>query len=158
MTNSPGTTGRYAILCSRFNDLVVDRLEVGARRALVRSGAADDDVETHWVPGALELPIVAKALAESGRFDAIVVLGAVVRGDTYHFEIVANTSAAGLSQVALATGVVITNGILTVDSMEQALDRAGGKSGNKGADAAMAAVETAAIIQAALGSGSSAAC
>ena len=146
MTQSPDTVARYAILCSRFNDLVVDRLEVGARRVLVKSGAADDDVETYWVPGALELPIVAKALAESGRFDAIIVLGAVVRGDTYHFEIVANTSAAGLSQVALETGVVITNGILTVDSMEQALDRAGGKSGNKGADAAMAAVETAAIV------------
>ncbi len=147
MSLTTEATGRYAILCSRFNDLIVDRLEVGARRALVRSGVADANIDTHWVPGALELPLVAKALAESGKFDAIVVVGAVIRGETYHFEIVANTSAAGLNQVALATGVVIANGILTVDTMEQALDRAGGKSGNKGADAAMAAVETAATIR-----------
>lgn len=138
---------RVALVCSRFNDLVVDRLEHGARRALVRLGVADEAVDTLWVPGALEIPIVAKAAAESGRYDAVVGIGAVLRGATYHFEVVANQSAAALSRVALDSGVVVTNAILTVDTMEQALDRAGGKAGNKGADAAVAAVETLELLR-----------
>lgn len=138
---------RLALVCSRFNDLVVERLERGARDALCRHGVADAAVTTVWVPGAWELPIVARAMAVAGGLDAIVALGAVVRGDTYHFEVVANQSAAGLSRVALDTGVVVANGVLTVDTMEQALDRAGGKAGNKGADAAMAAIETVDVIR-----------
>ena len=133
---------RFALVCSRFNDLVVERLERGARQAFVRRGIPDHAVDTFWAPGALELPIVAKAAADTRRYDAIVALGAVVRGATYHFEVVADQSAAGLVHVALDAGIVVTNGIVTVDTLEQALDRAGGKSGNKGADAASAALET----------------
>lgn len=136
------TDVNVAIVASRFNELIVERLEHGARRALVRRGVPDEAITTFWAPGALELPIVAKAAADTGRFAAIVAVGAVVRGDTHHFEVVADQSAAGLMRVALDTGVVITNAILTVDTLEQALDRAGGKSGNKGADAAGAALDT----------------
>ncbi|MCU1503944.1 MAG: 6,7-dimethyl-8-ribityllumazine synthase [Ilumatobacteraceae bacterium] len=137
-----GTGRRFALVCSRFNDLIVTRLEHGARDVLVRHGVADDAIDSLWVPGAWEIPIVAKAVAETGRYDAVVGLGAVMRGATYHFEIVANHSAAGLARVALDTGVVVTNGIVTVDTMDQALERAGSKAGNKGADAALAALET----------------
>jgi 6,7-dimethyl-8-ribityllumazine synthase len=132
---------RIALVCSRFNDLIVSRLEHGARDALVRHGVNDAAIETVWVPGAWEIPIAAKALADSGRYAAIVGLGAVMRGDTYHFEVVANTSASGLARVALDSGVVVTNGIITVDTMDQALARAGSKAGNKGIDAALAALE-----------------
>jgi 6,7-dimethyl-8-ribityllumazine synthase len=133
--------GRIALVCSRFNDLIVSRLEYGARDALVRHGVSDAAIETVWVPGAWEIPLAAKALADTGRYAAIVGLGAVLRGDTYHFEVVANTSASGLARVALDTGVVVTNGIITVDTMDQALARAGSKAGNKGIDAALAALE-----------------
>lgn len=138
---------RVALVASRFNDLVVGRLEEGARTALERNGAAA--VDTVWVPGAWEIPQAAAALAASGRYDAIVGLGAVIRGATYHFEVIANQSAAGLARVAHDTGIVVTNGIITVDSLEQALDRAGGKAGNKGAEAATAAVETLTALRAA---------
>jgi 6,7-dimethyl-8-ribityllumazine synthase len=140
---------RFALVCSRFNDLVVGRLEHGARDALVRHGVQEDAIDTVWVPGALEIPHAAKALALSGRYDAIVALGAVMRGATYHFEVVCNQSAAGLTRVGLDTGVVVTNGILTVDTMEQALERAGSKAGNKGADVALAAIETINALRAA---------
>ena len=142
-----GTGLRVALVCSRFNDLIVERLESGARDALVRHGVADDAIDTMWVPGAWEIPMAAKALAATGRYDAVVGLGAVIRGATYHFEVVANQSAAGLARVALDTGVVVTNGIITVDSIEQALERAGSKAGNKGVDAAMAALETVAVLR-----------
>jgi len=140
---------RVALVCSRFNDLIVGRLEAGARDALVRHGAADDAIDTVWVPGAWEIPLAAQALAATGRYDAIVALGAVMRGATYHFEVIAGQSAAGLARVAHDTGVVVTNGIITVDSMDQALERAGSKAGNKGADAALAAMETVNVIRAA---------
>lgn len=146
MSIPDGTGWRFALVCSRFNDLIVSRLEHGARDVLVRRGVADESIATFWVPGALEVPIVAKALAETRRYDAIVGLGAVMRGATYHFEVVANQSAAGLARVALDTGVVVTNGILTVDTMDQALERAGSKAGNKGADAALAALETVELV------------
>ena len=142
-----GTGLRVALVCSRFNDLVVERLESGARDVLVRHGVADDAIDTMWVPGAWEIPMAAKAMAGTGRYDAVVGLGAVIRGATYHFEVVANQSAAGLARVALDTGVVVTNGIITVDSIEQALERAGSKAGNKGVDAAMAALETVAVLR-----------
>lgn len=137
-----GNGRRFALVCARFNDLIVTRLEHGARDALVRHGVDDDAIDTIWVPGAWEIPIAAKTLAETRRYDAIVALGAVMRGATYHFEIVANHSAAGLARIALDTSTVITNGIITVDTMEQALERAGSKAGNKGTDAALAALET----------------
>lgn len=144
---------RIALVCSRFNELIVSRLEHGARDALVRHGVRDDDVDTVWVPGAWEIPLVAKVLADGGRFAAIVGLGAVMRGATYHFEVVANHSAAGLARVAMDTSVVVTNGIITVDTMDQALERAGSKAGNKGADAALAALETIDVIARATASG-----
>ncbi|MEY4173789.1 MAG: hypothetical protein RI900_954 [Actinomycetota bacterium] len=139
-----------ALVCARFNDDITGRLEGGARSALVEQGANDADVHTVWVPGALEVPVVANAMARSGRYDAVVGIGAVVRGETYHFEVVSNESAAGLMRVALDTGVVVTNGIITVDNMAQALDRVGGAHGHKGADAALAAVETLQAIRAVL--------
>ena len=137
-----GTDRHFALVCSRFNDLIVTRLEHGARDTLQRHGVDNDAIDTVWVPGAWEIPIVTKTLADSSRYDAIIALGAVLRGSTYHFEIVANHSAAGLARIALDTGVVVTNGILTVDTIDQALERAGGKAGNKGTDAALAALET----------------
>lgn len=137
-----GTGRRFAIICSRFNDLIVSRLEAGARDTLVRHHVTDDAIDTIWVPGAWEIPLVAKTMADTGRYDAVIALGAVMRGATYHFEVVANHSAAGLARVALDTGLVVTNGIITVDTMDQALERAGSKAGNKGADAALAALET----------------
>ena len=140
---------RVALVCSRFNDLIVARLEAGARDALVRHGCAEDAIDTVWVPGAWEIPLAAQALAATGRYDAIIGLGAVMRGATYHFEIIAGQSAAGLARVAHDTGVVVTNGIITVDTMDQALERAGSKAGNKGADAALAAIETVNAIRAA---------
>lgn len=140
---------RVALVCSRFNDLIVGRLEAGARDALLRHGAAEDAIDTVWVPGAWEIPLAAQALAATGRYDAIVGLGAVMRGATYHFEIIAGQSAAGLARVAHDTGVVVTNGIITVDTMDQALERAGSKAGNNGADAALAAIETVNAIRAA---------
>ncbi|HAP77880.1 MAG TPA: 6,7-dimethyl-8-ribityllumazine synthase, partial [Acidimicrobiaceae bacterium] len=141
---------RFALVCSRFNDLVTERLEAGARGALVRHGAAEADIDTVWVPGAWEVPVAAAALARHSRYDAIVGIGAVLRGATYHFEVIANQSAAGLAKVAHDHDVVVTNGIITVDTMEQALDRAGGKLGNKGAEAAVAAVDTLTALRAAL--------
>jgi 6,7-dimethyl-8-ribityllumazine synthase len=145
-----GTVVRFALVCARFNELIVERLEQGARDALARHGIPDDHVDTVWVPGAWEIPIAAAALARSGKYGAIVGLGAVMRGDTYHFEVVANQSASGLMRVAADTGVVVTNGIITVDDMEQALSRAGSKAGNKGADAALAALETVDVLRRAL--------
>jgi 6,7-dimethyl-8-ribityllumazine synthase len=149
--NSPdvvvdGTGRRVALVCARFNDLIVEQLEHGARRALVAHGVADDAVSTFWVPGALEIPQVAAAVAATGRFDAVVALGAVVRGDTYHFEVVSDASAAGLMQLSLVSDVVITNAILTVDDEQQALIRSGDDDGNKGAQAALAALETLTVI------------
>lgn len=142
-----GTGRRIALVCARFNDLIVSRLESGARDALLRHGVAEADITTAWVPGAWELPAAARAFALSGTVDAVVALGAVIRGATYHFDVVANQSASGLARVALDTGVVVTNAVLTVDTMEQALDRAGGKVGNKGAEAAVAALETLSVLR-----------
>lgn len=148
--NSPdvvvdGTGRRVALVCARFNDLIVERLEHGARRALVDHGVADDAISTSWVPGALEIPQVVAAIAATGRFDAVVALGAVVRGDTYHFEVVSDATAAGLMQLSLVSDVVITNAVLTVDTEAQALERAGDNA-NKGAEAALAALETLAVL------------
>jgi 6,7-dimethyl-8-ribityllumazine synthase len=142
-----GSGRAVALVCARFNDRIVERLERGARRALLEHGVADTDIATWWAPGALEIPQVAKAAAASGRFHAVVALGAVVRGDTYHFEVVSDASAAGLMQLSLDSDVVITNAILTVDDEQQALDRAGDDDGNKGAQAAIAALETLALVE-----------
>lgn len=134
---------RIAVVAARFNELVTDRLVTGALDALAAAGVGPDDIVLLRVPGALEIPLAAHRLAEQGSVDAIVALGAVIRGETAHFDVVVHQSAAGIGHVSLQTGVPVLNGVLTTDSLEQALDRAGGKSGHKGRDCAIAAVEMA---------------
>lgn len=136
---------RVALVATRFNDTVVERLVAGATDCLRRHGVADDDIELVRVPGAWELPLVVKRLALAGRFDAVVALGAVVRGETAHFDYVAG-QAAEIGRIAVDTGTVVTNAVLTTDTYAQAVDRAGGKLGNKGFDAALAAIETARLL------------
>ncbi|HLT46160.1 MAG TPA: 6,7-dimethyl-8-ribityllumazine synthase [Rubricoccaceae bacterium] len=132
---------RFAVVCSRFNDAITRRLLEGALDALARHGVGTDRVDVAWCPGAFEIPLVAKTLAASGRYDAVVALGAVIRGATGHYEHVAAGVASGLQQAALETGVPVLFGVLTVDTLEQAVERAGTKAGNKGAEAAAGAVE-----------------
>lgn len=142
-----GAGRSVALVCGRFNDRIVEQLERGARQALIGHGVSEEAITTWWAPGALEIPQVARSVAASGRFDAIVALGAVVRGDTYHFEVVSDASAAGLMQLSLESPVVITNAILTVDHEGQAQARSGEDGDNKGAQAAVAALETVAVIE-----------
>ena len=136
-----GAVANYAIVVTRFNSFVVDSLEAGAIDALQRHGVSEANITVIRVPGALEIPLAVKKAAESGAFNAIIALGAVIRGSTYHFEIVAGESASSLSSLSLAHGIPVINGILTVDTIEQAIERAGTKAGNKGADAAVGAME-----------------
>jgi 6,7-dimethyl-8-ribityllumazine synthase len=138
---------RIAIVVARFNELVSERLLHGAVDALLRHGAAEADITVHWVPGSFEIPFVAQEIAASGGTDAIVCLGAVIRGETGHYEIVAGEAGRGVARVALDHRIPCGLGILTTDTLEQALDRAGGKQGNKGAEAALTAVEVAALAR-----------
>jgi 6,7-dimethyl-8-ribityllumazine synthase len=138
---------RFGFVAARFNDFVVEALIRGAVDALKRHGAGEKQIEIVRVPGAFDIPIVARKLALSRRYEAIIALGAVVRGQTPHFDFVAGECASGLSRIALETGVPIAFGVLTTDTMEQAVDRAGGKAGNKGADAALAAIEMANLLR-----------
>ena len=133
---------RVAIVAARFNDFVVARLIDGAVDALVRHGASEKNLEIVRVPGAYEMPLVVKKLALSRRYDAIVALGAVIKGDTAHFDFVAGECSSGVARASLDSGVPVGFGVLTCDTFEQAIDRAGGKAGNKGAEAALAALET----------------
>ncbi len=137
---------RFAVVVSRFNGVVTGRLLEGALAAFRRHGLGQDDIEVAWTPGAFEIPLAAQRLASSGRFDAVVCLGAVVRGETPHFDHVAGKAAGGIQRVALDTGVPCIFGILTTETIEQALERAGGKHGNKGWDSAMAAMEMAGLL------------
>ena len=137
---------RFAIVASRFNDVVVQKLVDGAVACLRKHGIAEDDLDLVWVPGAFELPLVAKRLAASGNYDAVICLGAVIRGETAHFDHVAGEAARGIADAGMQTGVPVTFGVLTADTFEQAIDRAGGKHGNKGWDAAMAAMETSDVM------------
>jgi 6,7-dimethyl-8-ribityllumazine synthase len=132
---------RVAIVAGRFNAFIVDRLVEGALDALLRSGAAPGDVAVYRCPGAFEIPQVARRLVERGGLDAVVCVGCVIRGATPHFDYVAGEAAKGIAQVGMAAKIPVTFGVLTTDSIEQAIERAGTKAGNKGADAAMAAVE-----------------
>jgi 6,7-dimethyl-8-ribityllumazine synthase len=141
---------RVCLVASRFNALVVEPLVRGAEDALRRHGVKDDDITLVRVPGAWEIPWACRQVASAGKVDAIVALGAVVRGSTPHFDYVAGEVAKGVAQVSLSTGAVVTFGVLTTDTLEQALERAGGKAGNKGADAALAALELVSL-RAALG-------
>ncbi len=132
---------RFAIIVSRFNDFISSRLVQGAMDALQRHGAPEDQVVLIKVPGAFEIPLAAKKVAESGKYDAVICLGAVIRGATPHFDYVAAEVSKGIANVALESLVPVTFGVLTTDTLEQAIERAGSKSGNKGYEAAMAAVE-----------------
>jgi 6,7-dimethyl-8-ribityllumazine synthase len=132
---------RFAIVSSRWNDFLTARLVAGALDALERLGAEAGAVEHFRVPGSFEIPLVARRLAESRRFDAVICLGTIIRGETPHFEYVAGEAAKGIAQAAMETGVPVLFGIVTADTLEQAIDRAGVKAGNKGFDAAMSAVE-----------------
>jgi|SRR4051794_12985021 6,7-dimethyl-8-ribityllumazine synthase len=141
-----GRGSRYALAAARFNDLVVDRLVSGAHDELRRLGVAEDMIDIAWVPGSFELPLAVARLAATGRYAGIVALGTVVRGATAHFDYVAGQAAAGLAAVARDSGVPVGFGVLTTDTMDQALDRAGGKAGNKGAEAARTVLETASVL------------
>ena len=138
----------FALVVSRFNDFVTEKLLNGAVDALTRSGAKDDDIDIVKVPGAFEIPLAAKKLAEKGRYHAVICLGAVIRGATPHFDYVSAEVSKGIAQVSLESSIPIIFGVVTTDTLEQAIERAGTKSGNKGWSAAMAAVEMANLIEA----------
>lgn len=139
--------GQFAIVCARFNGFIVESLLAGAIDTLKRNGVNDDSITVVKVPGAFELPVIAQNLAQSGKYSAIIVLGAVIRGATPHFDIVANESAKGLSAIALDNSIPVINGILTTDSIEQTIERAGTKAGNKGSEAAAVAIEMTNLMQ-----------
>ncbi|MBW1840703.1 MAG: 6,7-dimethyl-8-ribityllumazine synthase [Deltaproteobacteria bacterium] len=139
---------KFALVVSRFNDFITDRLVGGAVDALVRSGAKDEDIEIVKVPGAFEIPLMAKKMAQKDRFHAVVCLGAVIRGDTPHFDYVSAEVSKGIAAVSLASEIPVIFGIVTTDTIEQAIERAGSKAGNKGWSAAMAAVEMVNLIEA----------
>jgi 6,7-dimethyl-8-ribityllumazine synthase len=132
---------KFALVVSRFNDFITGKLLEGALDALRRHGASPDDQDVYWVPGAFEIPLAAKRVAETGRYDAVVCLGAVMRGDTPHYQYIAAEATKGIAQVMLQTGVPIGYGVITPDTLEQAIERAGTKAGNKGAQATLSAVE-----------------
>lgn len=132
---------RVGIVAARFNEFITSKLLGGARDAFLRHGGDEQQLEVAWVPGAFEVPLVAKKMAESGKYDAVVCLGAVIRGATPHFDMVANEATKGVANVGLQTGVPVIFGILTTDSIEQAVERAGTKAGNKGFDAMTTAIE-----------------
>lgn len=132
---------RFGLVVSRFNEFISSKLLTGALDVLKRHGAHEENIEVLWVPGSFEIPLVAKKMAKSGRYDAVVCLGAVIRGDTPHFEYVASEVAKGIALVGLETEIPVMFGIITSDSLEQAIERAGTKAGNKGWDAALGAIE-----------------
>jgi 6,7-dimethyl-8-ribityllumazine synthase len=138
---------RFGIVAARFNEFIVDRLVDGALDALRRHGIADEQVTLVRVPGAFEIPVAVRQLAQSGKLDAIIALGCVIRGATAHFEYVSSAATSGCAQVATSTGVPVIFGVLTTDSIEQAIERAGTKAGNKGAESAIAAIEMASLVR-----------
>ncbi|MFC1949240.1 6,7-dimethyl-8-ribityllumazine synthase [Chloroflexota bacterium] len=138
---------KLGVVVSRFNEFITSKLLGGARDALLRHGVAQDDIDVAWVPGAFEIPLVAKKLAETKNYDAIVCLSAVVRGGTPHFEYIASEITKGIAKVGLDTGIPVTYGVITADTLEQAIERAGTKSGNKGFDAAVSAIEMANLLK-----------
>ena len=138
---------RMAVVTARFNDVITDRLKEGCRDALERHGVRPEDVTWAEVPGSRELPVACKSLALTGRFDVVIALGCVIRGETVHFDLVANEASRGLGQAAVETGVPIIFGVLATENLEQAFDRAGGKMGNAGWNAAVSAIETASLLE-----------
>jgi 6,7-dimethyl-8-ribityllumazine synthase len=138
---------KFGLVVSRFNDFIAKKLLEGAQDALSRHGVNDDGVDIAWVPGSFEIPLVAQKMAKSGKYNAVICLGAVVRGGTPHFEYVAAELSRGIARVALESGLPVTNGVITADTLEQAIERAGTKMGNKGFDAAVDAVEMANLLK-----------
>lgn len=145
--NLIGTGLRVGIVVGRFNDFINAKLVDGAVDGLRRHGVEDDLIEVAWVPGAYEVPFIAKKLVESGKYDAVIGLGTVIRGSTTHYDYVCNEAAKGIQQVSLQTGVPVIFGIVTTESIEQAIERAGTKVGNKGYDAAVSAIEMANLVR-----------
>ena len=132
---------KVAIVASRFNEFITTKLVGGAEDCLLRHGVNADDISLAWVPGAFEIPLIAKKLADSKKYDAVICVGAVIRGDTSHYDLVCNESAKGIAQVELATGIPVLFGVITTENIEQAIARAGSKAGNKGYDCALSAIE-----------------
>ena len=132
---------KVGIVAARFNEIIVNKLVGGALDGLKRHGVEDDNIYTAWVPGAFEIPFIAKKMAESGKYDAVIALGAVIRGSTSHYELVCNEAAKGIAQAGMQSGVPVLFGVITTENIEQAIERAGSKSGNKGYDCALSAIE-----------------
>jgi 6,7-dimethyl-8-ribityllumazine synthase len=139
--NLTGTGKTFAIVVSRFNNFITKKLLEGARDCLVRHGAKENDIDVFWVPGACEIPITAMKLAKNAKYNSIICLGAVIRGETPHFDYVSGEAARGITEVGLSTGIPTIYGVIATDTLEQAIDRAGARGGNKGAEAALAALE-----------------
>ncbi|MGN0342827.1 MAG: 6,7-dimethyl-8-ribityllumazine synthase [Roseburia sp.] len=138
---------RVAVVASRFNEIIVNKLLGGAVDGLVRHGVDEDNITAVWVPGAFEIPVAAKKLAESGKYDAVICVGAVIRGQTSHYDYVCNEVSKGIAQVSLSTGLPVLFGIVTTENIEQAISRAGSKSGNKGYDCALSAIEMVNLLE-----------
>ena len=136
------------VVCARFNDFLVSKLLSGCEDGLLRRGVREEDIEVAWVPGAFEIPLIAKKMAESGKYDAVIALGAVIRGSTSHYDYVCAEVSKGVAQAALGSGVPVMFGILTTDTIEQAVERAGTKAGNKGAECAQGAIEMVNLLRA----------
>lgn len=139
---------RVGIVAARFNEFIVNKLVGGAMDALLRHDVREEDIDLAWVPGAFEIPLIAKKMAESGKYDAVICLGAVIRGATSHYDLVCNEAAKGIAHVSLDSGVPVLFGVVTTENIEQAIERAGSKSGNKGYDSAMAAIEMVNLVRA----------
>ncbi len=138
---------KIGLVAARFNEFIVSKLVGGAQDALVRHGVSDDNIDLAWVPGAFELPIVAKKMAQSGKYDAVICLGAVIKGSTSHYDLVCAETSKGIAQVGLETGVPTLFGVVTTDNIEQAIERAGTKAGNKGFDCGCSAIEMINLIK-----------
>ena len=138
---------KFGLVVSRFNDFITSKLLDGALDALKRHGAKDEDIEVVWVPGSFETPFAARAMAKSGKFDAVICLGCLIRGGTPHFDFIAAENAKGIAQVGMETGVPTIYGVITTDNIEQAIERAGTKAGNKGAAAAVSGIEMANLMR-----------
>ncbi|MCR4834714.1 MAG: 6,7-dimethyl-8-ribityllumazine synthase [Butyrivibrio sp.] len=137
---------KVGIVASRFNEIIVNKLVGGAVDGLVRHGVEDANISTAWVPGAFEIPLIAQKMAASGKYDAVIAVGAVIRGSTSHYDYVCNEVSKGVAQVGLSTGVPVLFGIVTTENIEQAIERAGSKAGNKGYDCALGAIEMVNLI------------
>lgn len=138
---------RVGIVAARFNEFIVGKLVGGAMDALLRHDVREEDIDLAWVPGAFEIPLIAKKMAESGKYDAVICLGAVIRGATSHYDLVCNEAAKGIAHVSLDSGVPVLFGVVTTENIEQAIERAGSKAGNKGYDSAMAAIEMVNLVK-----------